>query len=165
MEKGIELKVVDADKADLAGIGDLLRLPGPGGRQPDLANDIIRFYGRLGVIEAAEGVELGIAAYRRRPPVVEKLEQHRKSRELLVAVDDDFLMPVAPNGAGDRPDLSRAFVLRVRRSEGLLFAPGAWHWVPYPRKAESHALVGFALGTAQNDMHFHDLEPAARWRE
>ena len=164
METGSEWKVIDAAKAGLSGIGDVVRLPGPGGRRPDISNETLRFFGRLGLIEAAAAVEFGICAYRRRPLVVERMEQHRRSRELLVAIDDDFLMPVAPNdAASNRPDLSRAFVLRVRRSEGVIFAQGTWHWVPYPLKEESHALVGFALDTSKDDMFFQELSPAARF--
>jgi hypothetical protein len=162
----MELKVLEAATADLGGIGVALRLPEPGARKPDVENDLLQFFGKLGVIEAPGGVEFGICAYQRRELVVEKLEQHRRSGELLVAIDDDFLMPAAPNLAGlNQPDLSKACVLRVRRSEGVLFAPGAWHWVPYPvKKARSFALVGFAIDTPANDMSFHDLDPALRFR-
>ena len=161
----MELKVIDTAKADLRGIGDELRLPGPGGRPPDVQNDIIRFFGKLGVIESSRAVEFGICAYQQRPFLVERLEQHRLTRELLYAVDQDFLMPVAPDVAGrDQPDLERAFALHIRRGTGVIFAPGAWHWVPYPFKGRSFALVGFALDTPKNDMHFYDLVPPLKMR-
>ncbi len=161
-----ELKVVEAATADLRGIGVALRLPEPGARKPDVENELLKFFGKLGVIEAPRGVEFGICAYERRELVVEKLEQHRRSGELLYAIDDDFLMPAAPNLPGvDQPDISRACVLRVRRSEGVIFAPGAWHWVPYPlKKGKSFALVGFAIDTSANDMSFHELSPGLRFR-
>ena len=161
-----ELTVVEAATADLSGIGVALRLPDPAVRKPDVENELLKFFGKLGVIEAPGGVEFGICAYERRELVVDKLEQHRRSGELLYAIDDDFLMPAAPNLPGlDRPDLSRACVLRVRRSAGVLFAPGAWHWVPYPvKKGKSFALVGFAIDTPANDMSFHELDPALRFR-
>jgi hypothetical protein len=166
MASNKELKVVEAATADLSGIGVALRLPDPAVRKPDVDNELLKFFGKLGVIEAPGGVEFGICAYEHREFVVEKLEQHRRSGELLYAIDDDFLMPAAPNLAGvNQPDLSRACVLRVRRSEGVLFAPGAWHWVPYPvKKGKSFALVGFAIDTPANDMSFHDLDPGLRFR-
>jgi len=155
-----ELQVVDAAKADLKGIGVALKLPESPERRPDVENDIIRFFGKLGVIEAPGGVEFGMCAYEQRDFVVEGLEQHRRSGELLYAIDDDFIMPVAPNMAGaDQPDLSKAYAIRVRRSEGVIFAPGAWHWVPYPLKAKSFALVGFAIDTPKNDFFSQVLSP------
>jgi ureidoglycolate hydrolase len=73
---------------------------------------------------------------------------------------------VAPNLAGvDKPDLSKVFAIRVRRAEGVIFAPGAWHWVPYPiKKGKSFALVGFAIDTPANDMSLHPLSPGLRMR-
>jgi hypothetical protein len=46
----------------------------------------------------------------------------------------------------------------VHRGEGLIFGKGVWHWVPYPLKDESFALVGFAWGTAAGDMSVCRLE-------
>jgi len=161
MANRTELQVLDVRSADMTGIGEALSLPKPGERRPDVENDILLFFGKLGVIKAPGGVEFGICAYNRRDFAVESLEQHRLSGELLYAIDDDFIMPVAPNIAGvNQPDLARAFAIRVRRSEGVIFAPGAWHWVPYPlKKDKSFALVGFAIDTPKNDMSFQSLSP------
>jgi hypothetical protein len=93
MASNKELKVVEAATADLSGIGVALRLPDPAVRKPDVDNELLKFFGKLGVIEAPGGVEFGICAYEHREFVVEKLEQHRRSGELLYAIDDDFLMP------------------------------------------------------------------------
>jgi hypothetical protein len=155
------LSVREAATTDLRGIGAVLRLPDPASRPPDVQNDIIRFFGKLGVIEAPGGVEFGICAYEKRDFLVEGLEQHRESGELLYAIDDEFLMPVAPNlPDANQPDLARAFAIRVRRSEGVIFAPGAWHWVPYPlKKGRSFALVGFAIDTPKNDFFSQALNP------
>jgi hypothetical protein len=166
MTNRIELPVVDVAKADLQGIGVALKLPDSSGRPPDVENQIIRFFGKLGVIEAPGGVEFGMCAYEHRDFVVEGLEQHRRSGELLYAIDDDFLMPVAPNLPNlNQPDLSKAFAIRVRRSEGVIFAPGAWHWVPYPiKRGKSFALVGFAIDTPKNDMFSQALSPPLKMR-
>jgi ureidoglycolate hydrolase len=69
-------------------------------------------------------------------------------------------MPAAPNIEGaNEPDLSKLVALRVRRGEGVVFARGVWHGVPFTLKEESFAVVGFSLDTAQNDMYFRDLDP------
>ena len=81
MASNQELKVVDASTADLTGIGVCLRLPDPAGRKPDVENELLRFFGKLGVIEAPAGVEFGICAYEYRDFTVETLEQHRRSGE------------------------------------------------------------------------------------
>jgi ureidoglycolate hydrolase len=158
MESTKAIPVVYATEASCKGLGELLRLPAVDERRPDIENETIRFWARLGLIASRKAVELGICSYKRRPFEVERLEQHRRSRELLYAVDDDFIMPVAPNlKEGNQPDLSRVVALRLRRGQGIVFSEGTWHWVPYPLKEESFALVGFALDTSKKDIFFHDL--------
>ncbi len=158
------VRVVDARDGDLKGVCVSIRLPERGGKRPDVENEFLRFFGKLGLIESSSGVEFGICAYHRRDLSVAAMEQHRRSAELLFAIDDDFVMPVAPNIAGaDTPDIARAFAIRVRRSEGVVFTPGTWHWVPYPvAKDESFALVGFAKDTPASDMNLFTIDPALR---
>jgi ureidoglycolate hydrolase len=158
MENTKSVPVVYATESSCAGLGELLKLPDLAKRRPDMENEVIRFWAKLGLIASRKAVEFGICSYKRRPFVVDRMEHHRRSRELLYAVDDDFIMPVAPN-VKDRnePDLSRVVALRLRRREGIVFAEGTWHWVPYPLKDESFALVGFALDTSKEDIFFHDL--------
>jgi ureidoglycolate hydrolase len=157
MENTKAIPVVYATEASCAGLGELLRLPAAE-KRPDIENEVIRFWAKLGLIAARKAVEFGICSYKKRPFEVDRLEQHRRSRELLYAVDDDFIMPVAPNLKDrNQPDLSSAVALRLRRGEGIIFSEGTWHWVPYPLKEESFALVGFALDTSKADIFFHDL--------
>jgi hypothetical protein len=160
VSKMIEVRAKGSGEIDFTGLGVIVGLPDSSVRAPDLESETIRFYGKLGVLESAAGIELGICAYKARPLVVDRMEQHRLSAELLLAVDDEFIMPAAPNIEGaNEPDLSKLVALRVRRGEGVVFARGVWHGVPFTLKEESFAVVGFSLDTAQNDMYFRDLDP------
>jgi hypothetical protein len=163
MNETIDVQARPSRECDLSGLGVILRLPEDAERAPDLETESIRFYGALGVMKSAGGIELGICVYKRRPLLVDRLEQHRLSAELLLAVDDDFVVPVAPDSRRQGgPDLSRLVALRVVRGEGVVLTKGVWHGVPYPLKEESFALVGFNVGTAQNDLSFHDLDTRIR---
>ena len=62
MTNRIELPVVDVAKADLKGIGVALKLPDSSGRPPDVENQIIRFFGKLGVYQLAGTVSWHKAA-------------------------------------------------------------------------------------------------------
>lgn len=128
----------------------------PGG--PPTANDAITWFGELGVIRCRSELELGICVFRRRPSVIDRMEQHARTQELLYAIDDDFIAVAAPaDPATKAPRLSDLAAVIVRRGEGLLFQTGAWHWAPFPMKDESFALVGFARGTATKDMIVREL--------
>ena len=118
---------------------------------------MIEFYGELGLMRCPGEMELGICVFHKRPLVVDQMERHAKTLELLYAVDEDFIAVAAPSEPGGKaPRISELVALKVRRGEGLLFQKGCWHWAPYPFAQESFALVGFARGTASADM---DIQP------
>ncbi len=144
----------------LEGLVQLVARPArPEGGPPDLGVDV-EFYGELGLLECPGKMELGICIFRRRPMVLDKMERHVGTPELLYAVDDSFIAVAAPDApGGGAPDPSALVALEIHRGEGLVFARGCWHWAPYPFAKESFALVGFARGTATADM---DIRPLGR---
>lgn len=171
MKSDRSLQVVDCTPEKLQGLAQLIRVPIEASLMPTEAS-AVQFFGELAVIACRGEFEIGICTYRRRPLEVDQMEQHVGTQELLVAIDDDFLMPIAPSrprgvvaGSGSAspagaavPELSRLLAVRVRRGEGLVFGEGVWHWAPYPVRQESFALVGFRRGTAKNDMTVCRLE-------
>jgi hypothetical protein len=159
MDASQRITVAQAQPENLAGLAQLIRLPPLPEGTRRLEADIIRFYGELGRVSYPADLELGICAYRKRPLLVDQLEHHASTQELLYAIDDDFIMPMAPDRGKDNvPDAERIIAIRVKRGEGVIFGKGVWHWVPYPLKEESFALVGFAWGTAAKDMTVCRLE-------
>ncbi len=160
MDAPKRIPVVQAHGEKLSGLAQVVSLPPVPEGTRRLEGQIIRFYGELGRVSCTGDFELGICAYARRPLLVDQLECHRETQELLCAIDDDFIMPVAPaGGKGGTPDAERMLAILVKRGQGVIFGRGVWHWVPYPLgKEESFALVGFARGTAARDMTVCRLE-------
>jgi len=159
-----ELFVQNINEKNFKELGQIIRIPVEKGKKPDFESEIIRFYGKLGLINANRPFELGICIFKRRSFIVEKLEHHINTQELLYAIDDDFIMPVAPT-LDNVPDLDNIVAVRVNRSEGVVFERGIWHWVPYPLKDESFALVGFAKDTTENDLEIYTLDEKIRMIE
>jgi ureidoglycolate hydrolase len=146
---------------DFAVYGKVIGIPDAKKKKPDFESEVISFYGALGVLDTKVPVEFGICVYKKREPVVEELEQHLGTQELLYAIDDDFIVLAAPNavhGSTNLPDLEKLVGVIIRRGEGVLFHRETWHSIPYPYKKESFALVCFAKGTAKEDMHIFKLE-------
>jgi hypothetical protein len=120
--------------------------------------EVIEFYGELGLMKCNGELELGICVFHKRPLVLDQMELHAHTQELLFAIDEDFIAVAAPSEpGGGAPRLADLVALKVRRGEGLLFQKGCWHWAPYPFAEESFALVGFARGTASKDMLIRPL--------
>jgi ureidoglycolate hydrolase len=146
---------------DFAEFGQAIRIPEKKLKPPDFESEEISFYGALGLFDTKVPIEFGICIYRKRPFAVEQLEQHARTQELLYAIDDDFIMPIAPNtkrGSTNVPDLEKLIAVKIRRGEGVLFHRETWHSVPYPFIKESFALVGFAKDTAKEDLRVFKLD-------
>lgn len=157
-----------ANKSNFKGLGQLIKIPDDESKKPDFESDILTFYGGLGLINSNLPIELGICIFKKREMIIEQFECHSLTQELLYAIDDDFVMPVAPNLTqkdGDVPDLEKAVAIRIRRGEGVIFERGVWHSVPYPFKDESFALVGFTKNTAKNDLKIFNLKEKIRMVE
>ena len=158
MSASTTIHVVTEIPASLASAVKRISRPPRNSGSPPTANDAITFFGELGVMQCRSELELGICVFRQRPALIDRMEQHEKTQELLYAIDDDFIAAVAPaDPATGGPRLSELTAVMVRRGEGLLFQTGAWHWAPFPMKEESFALVGFARGTATKDMIVREL--------
>ncbi len=161
MFKKGELFIQYVDKKNFKELGKIIRIPVEKEKKPDFESEIIKFYGKLGLINGNRSFELGICIFKKRPFIISQLERHVNTQELLYAIDDDFIMPVAP-AIDNVPDLDNIVAVRVNRSEGVIFERGIWHWVPYPLKDESFTLVGFAKDTAEKDFEIYNLDENIR---
>lgn len=139
----------------LEGVG-ILATP-PAGREPEGGAE---FTFELAAAELGMPGELcaGRLSCAPRPMSVKKMEMHRKTPELLSAVDGDAVICIAPpqEPRGGRLEGIRA--LLVKRGQAIVLAPGAWHWIPFPTGGEAvRFLVVFRAMTGDDDLHYCDL--------
>jgi len=151
-----EIKTKSIEISDVKHIGQVIRLSRDPGVIPSLSSDVLDFYGGLAIIDSSASLELGICFFHHRPLLLDGLERHRKSQELIYAVDDDFIICAACHDEGrNGPDPATVTALRIPRASGIVFHRGIWHGVPFSLGKDSFALVGFAKGTANDDMTIH----------
>lgn len=120
---------------------------------PDAQSEIQTYRGQLAIMNN-DAMQIGICVAKKREYIVDTLEQHIQSSELLVALDGDFIVPatssIEVNGKMC-PDMSKLVALRVKDGEGLVFDQGIWHWTPYAIKETCNVLVGFKEDTPDCD--------------
>jgi ureidoglycolate hydrolase len=96
---------------------------------------------------------------KQRPLVLEKMERHLRTPEILAALDADAVVCVAAPGcdpARCSPADIRAFLLK--RGEAFWMEKGCWHWLPYPTDAAKVTLLlHFSEGTGDTDLEFSSL--------
>ena len=122
--------------------------------QPDAQTDIQAYYGQLAIMDCDQPLQIGICAAKNRPYIVDQLEQHAETAELLVALKGDFVTPVTVSKVVDGkqyPDMDKVAAIRVNQGQGVLFNKGIWHWTPYAVAEACDILVVFKKDTPKND--------------
>lgn len=133
--------------------------------KPDAETDIQSYYGQLAIMNCEDAIQIGICVAKNREYVVDEMEQHVQTSELLFAVKGDFVTAVAPSvevSGTLRPDMDNVKAVRVNQGEGIFFDESVWHWTPYAITPTCDVLVAFKKDTPKNDFISCKLEEAFR---
>jgi mannose-6-phosphate isomerase-like protein (cupin superfamily) len=91
-----------------------------------------------------------------RKPILKKLQRHRRTPEILVALQGDSVICVAEPSSGARIRSVKTFL--VKEGDAIAMRAGTWHWLPFPTKVEEcKFLVMFASDTESSDLETRDL--------
>jgi ureidoglycolate hydrolase len=91
--------------------------------------------------------------------VINKIEHHKNSQELIIPLDNPSILIVAPAGALNREEIinnMRAYFFDG--SKIVLLDKGVRHFIPYPVKVDAGFYIIFAEDTGKNDLYFDDLK-------
>lgn len=133
--------------------------------KPDAQTDIQTYYGQLAIMKCTDALQIGFCVAKNREYVVDEMEQHAQSSELLLAAKGDFVTVAAPSaeiGGKQYPDIDRAIAVRVNQGEGVFFDEGIWHWTPYAITPVCDVLVVFKKETPKNDFTSYKLKEIIR---
>lgn len=119
------------------------------GVTPDVRSDIQEYFGKLAIFPAAGDLQFGICIAKDRPLILDEMEQHVETAEILIALKGGFAVAFAPDGAA--PDIQKASAVRVEQGQGVLLNKGVWHWTPYAIASPCEILVVFKENTPKND--------------
>lgn len=105
-------------------------------------------------VEVGKSVCTGMLACKARPMVITRMEAHKNSSEVLVALRGNMILAVA---APDRFGKVKAFAFN--EGDAVAMKVGTWHWIPYPvGKENSLVMVLFADKTGDDDLHIRKLD-------
>ncbi len=152
----MDIRTVDLSDEALKGIGCTLTPrqwagPGPGESHTYVETNIdlkIEAPCSSGALECAP-----------RPKTLARMERHLATREILIALEGESIVCVAPPQESRDGDLTGITAVRVRSGQGFIMEVGAWHWIPFPTgKTPARYMVIFRSGTGKSDLHFHDFK-------
>lgn len=111
-------------------------------------------------LKLAEQNCTGLLNCKYREMTISQMECHLKTPEVMVLLDGDSVLCVAPSHV-KAPDEQRVKAFYVKQGTALMMDIGVWHCIPFSI-AESGAkyLILFRDGTGADDLNFHELNPS-----
>jgi ureidoglycolate hydrolase len=148
------MKIQTLEKKTFAEFGEILSMDDV--PSVDTANEF-DFHDTAQGIKLASRCCTGVLSCRHRPRKVVKMERHHESSEVIVALDGDIVMMMAPSD-DELENNTRIRAFMIKQGQAIVMKPNTWHWIPFPvDKHDVHALVLFKDETGANDLHFRDL--------
>ncbi len=128
------------------------------GFKPKADTEVMTFYGGLAKFEFEGIFSFGLLEVVDRERVLNELERHTNSEELLFAIDEDVIITVAkPDNTKDAPILESLKAFKIEKGKGVVMKEGCWHWAPYPLAKKANCLVGFRFDTPNDDFETKEL--------
>lgn len=150
----ISITPVPLSKKDFQPFGQLIEVQA--GVRPTVTNATLHYWSGLAKARIHEQMEFGIFTVQAREREVAELERHIRSPELLVGLEGESILVVAPQSPPKtgraHPDPLQVKAFIMKRGQAVILAKGVWHALPFPLSKESKFLAGFRDGTAQKDL-------------
>ena len=93
-----------------------------------------------------------------RPYVVKTFEIHEHTEEIFYPLDGPAMVVLGQVG---ELDVGRMAAFMIPQGTGVSFAPGVWHYVPFPLGKTTMCCVVYAKGTGETDCILRDLPEEA----
>ncbi len=79
---------------------------------------------------------VSVCHLQKRPDVVSGIEYHNSCGELVLPLDNDILICVAPASAGDAIPYDKIRIFYVPKATCVVLRPGVWHYAPFVAQGE-----------------------------
>jgi len=146
------------------GSGNFFRVIGLPDEKPLFSNEILDFWNPAGGLPGYEnGYDVGLCRIKKPFTYFNRMERHKSSCEILIPINDDMFVPLAPPGEMPEPD--RVKIVPVKMGELIVLDAGTWHFAagPLGRKGLDYFVL-LRRGTPEHDLEMRDLEVSIRLR-
>ncbi|MCK4818273.1 ureidoglycolate lyase [bacterium] len=124
---------------------------------PLFSNDALDFWSPLGSFPGyTEGYDVGICRIKKPCTYFERMERHLSSCEILIPINGDMFVPLAP--PGDIPMTDHIQIVPVKKGELIYLAEGVWHFAAGPLNNKTlDYFVFLKKSTPEKDLEMKDL--------
>jgi len=130
--------------------------------EPTIANDDLTYWKQQALVKIKGDIEIGVLKVKKHEMMFNEMEKHNETPEMLIGLDGDFVVPVAPPSE-DIPSLEQIEAFHVKHGQAIIMDTDCWHGGPKPLdKNEVTILVIFKDNTSQNDLVLKELREPCR---
>lgn len=112
------------------------------------------WYEKQAAVEGAEVVSVNLLTAIQREYRFDKFEAHKRTTETVLPLTGGLIVAGIPDGEVTE-DRVQAFYVPV--GKGISWAPGAWHYAPFPVGGDATCAIIFRHGTGADDAVFATL--------
>lgn len=150
----ITVKKLTAEKFAL--YGDIIHHAGAETAFPAPEEDILTCTVLVPQMQLDAGCLAQMLVCKARPMVVEKMERHADTAEILISTKEDYVLCVAPPAEEVAEDQIEAFLIPAGST--IVMKPSCWHWIPFPTGTQdAEVIVVFRAETVNDDLIYSDL--------
>ena len=115
------------------------------------------YWSKVSLLKMGKTLSTGVLFGHERQAVVRSLERHKKTSEVLVALEGDSVVCFGkPASSPKKIRGIKAFY--VRQGQAICIHTGTWHWAAFPINVkECKFLVLFAIDTETSDLEIGNL--------
>ena len=148
----MHLTIKDLTQEALAGIGWLLTEKHES--QPD-SDEGFSYRDVVGDLQLDAPLSSGLLECYPRKLCLDRMERHHKTREILVALEGEAAICLAPPQGKTSGSLDGVVALRMSAGQSIILEVGAWHWIPFPTTNQAARFqVIFRSATGKDDLDF-----------
>ena len=149
----MQLIIKDLTQEALAGIGWFLTEKHES--RPD-SDEGFSYRNVVGDLELNTPLSSGLLECYPRKLRLDRMERHRQTREILVALEGEAAICLAPPQEKSSGSLDGVVALRMLAGQSIILEVGAWHWIPFPTTSQTARFqVIFRSETGNDDLDFY----------
>lgn len=156
----MDISVKQATKENFAKYGQLIDLNELGEATIDVG--IVQFWAKQADVDFGDECEIGVLQVKKHDMVFKELENHFKTPTLMISLDGDFILPLAPC-QDEVPAVEEIEALKIKQGQLYKMEAKCWHGEVYPTDKDQLTLLVFLKkGSLDDDTVYKPLSEECR---
>ncbi|WP_408011237.1 ureidoglycolate lyase [Pseudalkalibacillus sp. A8] len=129
----METQIITLTKENFKAFGRIVDIPES---SPTKMGEGWECWNYIQMMDVDTKVGMGLVNSHERPFVIDSMERHDSREELLIAIGQDIIQPVAStenlNDPNEKPKAENVLCFHLKKGQGIILNKGVWHSPAYP---------------------------------